>query len=169
MKLQVERNSGQNENDILNLAHEIFFNNHKKNSTLNMLVRNFEMIRSGASLILVKPMEVQKGGSLMTVQILQPLTRLTTILVELIKQPLGPWVLRHLRGMVSKRLRQRRSRRLSFIACGASRRRIWPWRRGCRRWSCWIVLLQNQNRCMSMKKRWRRSLFMTCCLKLWCF
>ena len=28
-----EKTSGQNENDVLKLAHEIFYNNHKKNST----------------------------------------------------------------------------------------------------------------------------------------
>ena len=98
------KSSGQNDNDVLKLAHEIFFNNHKKKSTLSMLGRSYAMTRNGVTFTLLKPMEVLKGGSLMTVHIHLTLTLvLKPIPLKLIKQQLVPRVLRHQR----KRTRQR--------------------------------------------------------------
>ncbi|CAN6815953.1 unnamed protein product, partial [Brassica oleracea] len=47
----------------------------KKNSSSNMLGRSCVMTRNGASFLLVKPKVVLKGGSVMTVHNLQPLTQ----------------------------------------------------------------------------------------------
>ena len=71
-----EKSSGQNETDVLKLAHEIFYNNHqKKNSTLSMLGRSCVMIKNGVSSLLQKQKEALNGGSVMMVQIHQPLAQ----------------------------------------------------------------------------------------------
>ncbi|XP_013633406.1 PREDICTED: glutathione S-transferase T3-like [Brassica oleracea var. oleracea] len=58
-----EKTSGQNENDILNRAHEIFVNNHRKNLFLSTLGWSFGMIKNGVPLLHLKTKEALKGGS----------------------------------------------------------------------------------------------------------
>ena len=82
-----EKSSGQNENDILKLAHEIFYNNHKKNSTSNMRGRSFGMIRNGVTFLPLKLMASSKGESVRTVHNHQA----HTPQVKLIKVPFTPW------------------------------------------------------------------------------
>ncbi|XP_013607703.1 PREDICTED: glutathione S-transferase T3-like [Brassica oleracea var. oleracea] len=67
-----EKSIGQNENDILKRAHEIFFSNHKKKkSPLNMLGKSYETTRNGVSF------HAQlRGGSVRMVHNLQPLTQM---------------------------------------------------------------------------------------------
>ncbi|XP_013694905.1 glutathione S-transferase T3-like [Brassica napus] len=52
-----ERTSGQNENDVLKVSHDIFFANHKKSLLLSMLGKSCVMIRSGVPCLLQKKKE----------------------------------------------------------------------------------------------------------------
>ncbi|XP_013630739.1 PREDICTED: glutathione S-transferase T3-like [Brassica oleracea var. oleracea] len=72
-----ERSSGQNENDILKLAHEIFFNNHQNKFNLEHAWKELRNDQKWCELfILAKPVDAERGGSLIMVCIPQPLMRL---------------------------------------------------------------------------------------------
>ena len=71
-----ERTSGQNETDVLKLAHEIFFTNYKKNSRLSMLGKSCVMTKSGLSCLRLKLREALKRGRVWTFLTLQALKQL---------------------------------------------------------------------------------------------
>ena len=103
-----ERTSGQNENDILKQAHEIFFNNYKKNSHSSMRGKSSATTRNGVIYLLLKPPEALKRGSVRMVHNPQHLTQLTTRLVKRMRELLGPLVLRQRRAVVRRKWRRER-------------------------------------------------------------
>ncbi|WZZ66170.1 hypothetical protein YC2023_077540 [Brassica napus] len=57
-----EKTSGQNENDVVKLAHEIFFTNHKKSLPSSTLGKSCIMTKSGVSCLRLKLRETLKRG-----------------------------------------------------------------------------------------------------------
>ena len=90
-----EKSSEQNENDVLKLAHEIFFTNHKKKSSLlSMIGKSCVMTRSGVSCLRLKMMEAPRRRSVRMVHIQQALKQLKKIMLLMMKEQIVPRVLR---------------------------------------------------------------------------
>uniref|UniRef100_A0A0D3ACG8 Myb-like domain-containing protein n=1 Tax=Brassica oleracea var. oleracea TaxID=109376 RepID=A0A0D3ACG8_BRAOL len=89
-----EKSSGQNDNDILKLAHQFFYNNHIKETHWNTLGRSSGTTRSGATLLLLKTMGPLRRGSVMAVLIRQALKLLRTS-VQRVLRPQRLAVRRH--------------------------------------------------------------------------